>query len=337
MSENAGPSPSTNQTPPVEPNYAVGPYRPEGGFSLGGLLRLVVVTVVTGIGLGLFAGWLGHRGYVAVLSSLGLALGLGCLGVLMVHLGRVRKPWLAGAVGLFAGTGCVAAIHYQDYQGFRAEMVRLDLDRQQRILRRLQLNEATKEEHLPPELRDRLPADLAGFRQRVEQQRQALASFPAFLDLRARQGVLVGRETRELFSPGYYLSYLYWGAELLLVAGWTAGWMTLFAGNPFCGRCERWKELNDLGSFPLSDSSGAVAAIQEGRTGALQVLLGQSGEEKLQIRLFLCPVCGQEGRIDVWLCQERMKHQRKRRSSAVTYPGEAWTFWQGLQRKQPSG
>jgi hypothetical protein len=155
--------------------------------------------------------------------------------------------------------------------------------------------------------------------------RQALAidSFISHMDFKAKQGVTISKRGQGGINLGYTGSCIYWGVELLVIAGIAYLMMNVTADEPFCSQCENWKEQAPLGSC------GAVpdkvrAALESGDLPELSA--NMSSSDDLLASLFQCPRCQASALVEVRLEQVSVNAKGEVSKSTlctVTYPGEA--------------
>lgn len=263
------------------------PYRAEGGCSLVRLPLFVAGVLLGGLFFGWLASTLGQVCYLILLFPLGVGMALAYVGGAAVRWARVRNPTLAAAVGLAGGTLAVLTMHQCDYQQTR---------------RHLRAQSAA----VPDVVRQRLGTD---------------DSLRGYLDAVARVGVTVCDRGDTGFNLGYYGSWVYWGAELVVVAGLALFGTRAASVRPFCAGCGSWKGERVLGSLRESDT---VLPLM--RRGDLAGLDGGSaaGGRGVSLSAAACSRCGTEAPIDVRL--ERLAAVRGRPTGELayfSYPGEA--------------
>jgi hypothetical protein len=143
----------------------------------------------------------------------------------------------------------MATVHYFQYREFQAEIATLDDDT--RAVASLPHDE---QEQLIRESDDREAARAIVDALRVQ-------SFPQYIDYSAQQGVEIKSSRGSSSSPmnlGHTGTYIYWGLELLVVAGIAFVMVRKQARQPFCATCMLWKPMQRLG--PIAGEQGEIQA-----------------------------------------------------------------------------
>lgn len=297
------------------------PYRPDGGFSLGGLVILTCVTCLAGALSGLLAGFIGHYFFVIVLYPIVMGFVIGAAGAFGVRIGRVRMPAVCGTAGLLGGCVAVATMHGMAYYMFEDQLKLVPPEIRQ-VARNLPQAKANLKA-FPADVQDAINK-LA----RDEETRRAFAvdSLVSFIDHRAHQGVEIGRMVRgrRPTNLGYVGSYSYWGVELLLIAGLAFVVMRGAAAVPYCARCDNWKTAEPAGTFHGAPQ-GVREALESGDLAAiLRHVWGTS--DKLKASIFSCRQCEGLSEIDVrieWVTVDDKGEDSPSTLCTVTYPGES--------------
>lgn len=284
------------EAPSPPPRFEVQPYTPDGNFPPLGLALTLGGGLAVAVLVGFLASFIGQWFYLVVLFPFLIGLALGGAGVAFIKVGRLRNPLLAGIAAVLSGVMAMGTMHYFNYQRtLDAVMKRLPIDRN--------------------ELESRL-------------------SFAKYMDIRATEGVTIGRAAHndKGMNLGYVGSYLYWLAEVILVAGLAWAMMRKTAAAPFCVGCNTWKNERRLAEMTVPAEDMAVQAVNEGEL----IRLLQCGEPirtaGLVVKAAVCPSCGEEGEVDITL--DRLTKNAKGEWTAttltrVTYPGEVLSFLPG--------
>jgi hypothetical protein len=103
-------------TPQVWPRFETEPYQPKGGATPVGVLILMGMTFPTAVLCGFLLSFVGQWFYLVLLFPGGAALGVVGLGFLGVQMGKVNSPFLAGLIGVLAGTILMVSMHFFNYQ-----------------------------------------------------------------------------------------------------------------------------------------------------------------------------------------------------------------------------
>lgn len=258
-----------------------------------GLVTLSLAASVAAILTGLLAGFVAQWFYLVVLFPIGMGVGIGMVGSLAVKQGKVRMPLVCGGAGFLAGCLAVAAMHYFEYQSFETQMQEVPEGVRQ---------VAKNFDKLQAE-RDKLPAEIQELLDEIgkdPEARKTLAidGLVSHLDFKAHQGVMISKRGRGGINLGYTGSYIYWGVELLMIAGFAFVAMRGAADEPFCSQCESWKQQETLGSFGAS-AEKARTALESGDLPELGANMGSSGD--LIASKFQCPQCGASAPVEVRL------------------------------------
>ncbi len=173
------------------------------------------------------------------------------------------------------------------------------------------------------------PEDLKQYITEMEQDPEGLRALQAdnvwkYIDMQAHIGVELKRGgAGNGANLGYVGSYIYWGLEALIVAGIAFSMMRTAAAEPFCRECRSWKVDEVRG--PFSDFARVQRILEE---GALERFPCDVSKADTVITLFTCPVCGDEGTVDVRIEKVTVNNKgetSKKRLGQLTYPGEAVT------------
>jgi len=313
-------------------NFPVKPYRPDGGFSLGGALQLIGFLGLAGIILGAIASFVSRYFYLLLIFPLAIGFGVGYVGNLCIKRFKIRRPLTCGVAGFVAGGLAMLSMHYFNYRHFEssvvAEVGQEQFDTMRAIARNADALRANPEAIPEEERADIL--EFLGELDKNEDFRRALLvdSVFSFIDYRAYQGVEIssgrGGKRDKGINLGYVGSYIYWVAEALVVAGLAFFTMKGEAAQPFCGACELWKVGEPWG--PLSHAGEIKTALEEGRVEQFGFDPTSSTHHAV-VTAFRCPECGDAGEIDIRIegmtTNAKGEVQRTQLLQA-TYPGEAY-------------
>jgi hypothetical protein len=178
----------------------------------------------------------------------------------------VRNPLLAGLVALVAGTVAVVSMHLVDYQRTMATVECEPL---------------------------RLPSTVTA---RLLEDDRVLN----YLDATAELGLTIsGKETGGL-NLGYLGTYLYWGAELLLVVVLASLGGSMSAREAFCSTCRSWKEERFLGA--VHDGGPTMQRdLRKGDLGVLKPCPARQSRDALALSVHVCPHCGTDAPVELKL------------------------------------
>jgi hypothetical protein len=291
---------TTNQAAGLR--FETTPFQPDGGWTPGGASRVFIAALVAGLGLGWLASLIGQWFYLIVIFPALLGGGVGLAGRWANQRAKVRNPPVAGVVGLVAGCTAMLFVHFFDYH---------------RFLRHL--------DEVQPGMR--------------AQWEDAGLNFFTFMDAQAQQGVQIGRAGHgdKGMNLGYIGSWIYWGVEMLIVAGAACGILVASAREPFCTQCASWKKTRQLGRLRIP-SDRAVQILTSGEIVQLAEHSFGHAAGPLVIRVAECPNCGTEAPVEVLVSEvtKNAKGQEKVKELArVTYPGEAVPVLDALAKPSP--
>lgn len=300
------------------PTFSANPYRADGGCSMTGLVTLSMAASLAAIVIGLLAGFVSQWFYLVNLFPILMGGAIGVAGSFGVKKGKVRMPLVCGGTGFLAGCLSVLAMHYYEYHSFENALQKVP-DGVRMVAKNFDKFQASRDE-LPPEIKQ-LVEEIG----KDQETRQALAisTFTEHLDFKAKQGVTISKRGKNGINLGYTGSYIYWGIELLVIAGIAFLIMNVTADEPFCSECENWKVSEPLGSF------GAIAAdakqmLVSGNLPELSANIQATGD--LVASLFQCPNCKANAPVEVQFEQVSVNAKGETSKSTictVTYPGEA--------------
>jgi hypothetical protein len=161
-----------------------------------------------------------------------------------------------------------------------------------------------------------------------------VTSFPDFVKWEATEGVRLGTKGGGI-NLGYTGSFIYWGIEMLIIAGLV--FLVCFgtAGSPFCTECDEWKEERTYGPI-YAGVEKADKWLQAGKLARLAKKPKRDEDDDddeeddppdthLELLVYVCPNCKGDGEIDIQLKSVKVKKDDKTTTdhSHTTYPGEA--------------
>jgi hypothetical protein len=262
-------------------------------------MMLVGALLVAGGVLGFLAHLISQAIYLIILFPALIGAALGWLGSRMVKQGRVRSPLLGGVAGFLGGVLAMFMMHYFDYQAVKREV--------------------TATRGIPVEV---------------------LPDFWEYMDLKAEQGVELkkaGRSGKGL-NLGYYGSYVYWGIEVLIVAGISFAMIRGAASEPYCAGCDQWKKPQVLGFFG-ADPATATAAVQSGDLQRFRDAGPSPGGGPTRVTVASCETsqgrCGVDVKLESIGVDKNRKQQTKK-IAHVTYPPEALPHLAALFQPGPA-
>lgn len=301
------------------PAFSASRYKSDGGFTLKGLVTLTTLSCLTGAAVGLLAGLISQWFFMVLLFPLGMGLIIGAAGNVGVKAGKVRMPLVCGTAGFLGGCVAVAAMHGCEYYQFERELSEVPPEIRM-LARNFDQLQQQKLEQPVQEVLAELAKDPAA--------RQALAvnGLFSFIDLKAKQGVEIssGRGGGKGMNLGYVGSYIYWGFELLLIAGVAFSMMRGAAAEPFCAGCGSWKTSSVAGAF-LGPASNLKESLEQGDLTGIHSQAGVAGDNVVAT-VFQCPQCGPDAPIEVRFDKVTINAKGEASTKPLctaTYPGEA--------------
>lgn len=320
-------SPAPSPEVPLTKAFAVEPYRPDGGWSLGGAFQLIGCIGLAAVALGAIASYVSRYFYLIVLFSILIGFCIGFVGSFCIRRFGIRRPLVCGAAGFIGGVLSMLMMQYFDYRHFQSEMAAgfgEGLPAAQQVARNLEDILAQREQ---------LPQDLREFVEDLEANPSAVKalkvdSFPSYVDFAATNGVRLsnrsGREDGGL-NLGYVGTYIYWGVEMLIVAGVAYSIMKHSAAEPYCQECQTWKTAEVWG--PLQGPQAVREAIDAGRLPQFPFDENPAPGPTTVVSGFRCENCRENGTIDVRVEELRTNKQgevKRKTLTQATYPGDAW-------------
>ena len=311
------PMSSSQPSPAV---YDVRPYKPDGGAEGSGILMLVSALAFVGAALGFAAHWVSQYFYLIILFPILIGFVVGAVGVRMVRQGRVRNPLIGGLAGFIGGALAMLMMHYFDYRSFRDSLA--ELDPEWRTIAQLP---AAEREQLLAEVEDVADREqlAAVFRA------AAVGSFGEYMQYAAHEGVEISssRGSGNPMNLGYYGTWIYWGIEMLIVAGITYAMVRGSTADPYCRECGAWKEQRTLGGFHGESAASALAATDALESGQLDRFRAAGANNvvgSLPVTASCCPRCA--GEIDLKVEHATVDGKgnvQKKALAHVTYPRAA--------------
>jgi hypothetical protein len=123
---------------------------------------------------------------------------------------------------------------------------------------------------------------------------------------------------------GYTGSWIYWGIELLIVAGITFALVYDSTSQPYCRKCQRWKTPRVLGHL-RGQPAETTTALREGNLSPITA--NQSGDDprNLRVTVACCDACAGQSPIDLKLEQitPTKDGEQTKTLTHLTYPPHA--------------
>lgn len=325
------PAPPTPPSPtvsalPTDLRFHTIPYTPDGGFSLNGLLFLLVGLGIAGIVLGVITFYVSKFFYLILLFPMLIGLALGGLGGLLVKKGKVRAPWIAGLTGLLAGILAMLTVHFLDYRQF------LDAREADPFLK-----------NVGKQGRDLLVALAPAADREMVKRELAVENFFDYMDYSAHVGVSIKKAggNDKGMNLGYIGTYIYWAVEALIVAGIVFSMTRKPAHEPFCPLTNEWKVPRCGDNFAVPTEVGidqTTQALKEGALGQLALFKAQGADaasttEPLRLYVFASPNHTDQCSLDTRLVKfvpGKQGQVQEMQIAMATYPAEALSSFEKL-------
>lgn len=200
------------------------PYVPSNRVPVIGYLALVIAALAGGLAVGALTYFVSRQFYLVILFPLIIGALAGACIYGGVQLGRVRSPLIAMLFGVLAALATYGTYHYLTYAiGFYG-----DLQDEFKAQFDLELSDEDAQE-----LGDTI----------LQEETGATGIF-AYMELTARDGITfsdAGRPTTQTDPTIKGVAvWIYWGIELLLIAGVAAGIGRLRAREPYSESGQKW-------------------------------------------------------------------------------------------------
>ena len=299
-------------------------YKPDGGFLIGSLFQLVGLLGLMGIVMGAIAHFIGQFFWFILLFPLLIGIIVGAAGSYFVVKFRVRNPMLCALAGFAAGVFSMLAMHYMDFRAFESSLLN-SMGKEGRLV----LNVARNIDSLKAK-GDETPEEIRNLIKELEAEPEALKifqidTFAEFIDFSATQGVSIGKVGRES-NIGYVGTYIYWGIEMIIVAGIALSLMLSQSKEPYCTHCDSWKVAQNYGPFKQGDE--IIEQLRQGQPCniALDSALKKNAEAELLVKIHSCPSCQEESAADVFVQRLNVDKEgavSETNLAKITYPEEA--------------
>jgi len=303
------------------------PFQADGGYTLAGAMMLIGLLGFAGMLLGVLASLVSKWFYLIVLFPMAIGLGVGWIGAYGIRRFQIRTPLLCGLAGFCAGCFAMLAMHYTD---FRREMAfRADHFTAQEIEVARRVDEIRRDPNAPAEDKA-LGKELRG--EPLVLKMLQIRTFWDYVDYNAERGVELRRTGRgQGFNLGHTGSYIYWGVEILIVAGVAYGVMKSMAEEPFCAICDAWKveqEFPGVGGSPQE----LAAALTAGNLVKVQECLAGDGDTSI-VNLWVCPNCEEDAPFEAGvkeLVTNKKGEVAKKPLCLMTFPGDSLVEIRGI-------
>jgi len=194
-------------------------YRPSGRLPFGGLLGLILATIIGSLVIGGLVFAVSHLIYLIVLFPLVMGAVGGGLLALVVRSSKIRSPIIAGLFGLLLGIGILGVYRFAEYYiDFRNEVT---------TAVREEGGEDVSQEEIDQFIDD------------VLQEEVGASGFLGYLRYSATLGTTITRSSSEI-ALDENATWIYWGIELLIVALFCAGLAFAAARKPFNEEADEW-------------------------------------------------------------------------------------------------
>ncbi|MFT3788015.1 MAG: hypothetical protein QM770_17895 [Tepidisphaeraceae bacterium] len=291
--------------------FEVRPYKPSSGAPIAGVLQLIAGLALAGAVLGFVAFYVSKAIWLILVFPLLIGLALAFVAGWLVKKGHVRNGALAGLAAFIGGVFAMTVMHYE---GYRDVMTKIEA--QPKDVRESWQNvteQEVRDESPPAELKQNL----------TTWRLYHIKNFFDYMDVEATEGVEIKSTRGSSSSPmnlGYVGSYVYWGVEVMLVAGIAFAGSRRTAHQPYSETHSTWKTPEALG-FIASDTPETVEAVRSGDIAALQ----RAGAGALDGSLVLSAAhCGDATPDDVDIKLERVVRNKQGKVERKTLVHNTW-------------
>lgn len=249
------------------------PYHPSLVTPMRGLLMLILTVVIGGAIFGALVSLIANLVYLIILFPLVMGAIAGFLVTVAVRSGKIRNPGVAILGAVVAGLMIYGAMWATDYFQFR-NTVKTEI-----------LKDSPKTD----------PADSEELIDLGLMMETGQSGFVGYVLYQDKQGVSIGRVTSsgKGVNLGAVGSWIYWGAEILIIL-----WVSIVIGkkpasDPFCESCERWYGKEQIvGTLGASRSKELLALLEGGQFAKLGEEL-QSNPATPNLGVFMA-TCGKD-------------------------------------------
>ncbi len=231
-------------------------YRPSGRLPFGGLIGLILATIIGSLIIGGLVFAVSHLIYLIVLFPFIMgALGGGLLS-LVVKSSKVRSPIIAGLFGIIMGIGIIGTVHFLDYyitdrNEFRAFVIE-------------EMGEDVPQEEVDAFLDEFLLEETGS------------SGFIGDLKFNAQQGTTITRTSSEI-TLDENGTWVYWGVELLIVALLGAGMAFSAARQPFNEEVGEWyPDPFYVGTVNWKSRKDFLSLVKNGDTNDVFQMISQN-------------------------------------------------------------
>jgi len=221
-------------------------YHPGGRVPFGGLIGLILATIIGSLIVGGLVFAVSQLIYLIVLFPLVMgAVGGGIL-ALVVKSSKVRSPIIAGLFGLVMGVGVIGVYRFAEYYiDFRNEIT---------TAVREEAGEEVPQEEIDLFIDESLQEEVGS------------TGFVGYLKYSATLGTTITRNSSE-FTLDERATWIYWGIELLIVALFCAGMAFGAARKPFNEEAGEWyPEPQYVGSVDWKSRKDFYRLLNDGDT-----------------------------------------------------------------------
>jgi len=320
----------------MQPQYntQIQPYKPDGAFSVPGIMAMLVGLGVSAVILGAAASYVSQWFYLIILFPVGIGLGLSFAAMAMVKASKMRNTAIVGSIALVAGFAAMTSMHFTDYLRYQQEM-QAEIDANNELQ---QFATLTQEEikNVLAELSGEDQAAVASLNKAMI----AMNSFMAYMSFQADVGVSIKR-ARSNSSNGINLgrtgSMIYWGIEALIVAFIVLVSARKYASEPFCNSCNSWKTNKAIGMFRTS-AEEVQNYLQNAKFKKLSTISATEDEPgHLMVTMSHCESCGEKAPFEMTLSELTVNKKNEMEESEIaklTYPAGYYrtvneTFFEG--------
>jgi hypothetical protein len=232
-------------------------YRPSGRIPFGGLIGLILATIIGSLVIGGLVFAVSHVIYLIVLFPFVMgALGGGLLS-LVVKSSKVRSPFIAGLFGLILGVGIIGVNRFAEYYiDFRNEVTS--------VVRAEDGGEDVSQEEIDQ------------FIDEVLEEEVGSSGFIGYIKYSATLGTTISRTSSEV-TLDENATWVYWGVELLIVALFCAGLAFNSARQPFNEDVGEWyPDPFYVGTINWKSRKNFLDQVKNGDTNEVFKMISQN-------------------------------------------------------------
>lgn len=244
------------------------PYRASGKAPIGGIILLLVLTVVGGVAIGAAAYFISKLIYLIILFPLVMAVLGGAIVNFGIKLGKIRNGFVALLFGVLMVASIYGSYRIGEYLGFKQEIYDIADEEAGETVDRALVDEFIEEQ--------------------LEYETGS-TGFIGFTKYIAQQGIDISYRTTDIHLEET-ATWIYWGVEILalliIIPMMTVG----AAGEPFSEDCNRWFDSGDkriyVGNIPADSASQFQSLMQTNDVRSAAALVSPKPQDYPMLHLY---------------------------------------------------